>query len=257
MIRPLIVAWLMLCSASLGGTVDPSVPDEKCVEYGRGYECVVPIFGDCNCGGAGGKPHKYAASAVVIDPRWIVTAAHVVKGKEDVRITLKGSEHRMRRVVVSDRFREETLGRYDIALCESEEEMKLDFYPELYEGSDEVGKVAGICGYGATGTFSSGSVRVDGLKRGGSNRVVRSENHVLVCSSVDSPRTSLEMLIAVGDSGGGLFIDQKLAGINSFVMASDGKSDSDYGDECCHTRVSIFVPWIRGHMRGDAPEEVE
>ena len=51
-------------------------------------------------------------------------------------------------------------------------------------------------------------------------------------------------MIGSGDSGGGLFLDGKLAGINSFVMAADGKTNSDYGDECAHTRISTYKKWI-------------
>ena len=58
----------------------------------------------------------------------------------------------------------------------------------------------------------------------------------------------MEFLIASGDSGGGMFINGKLAGINSFVTAADGTTNSDYGDECCHTRISIFAKWIKDHI---------
>ena len=33
------------------------------------------------------------------------------------------------------------------------------------------------------------------------------------------------------------------------VKADDGKTDSDYGDECGHTRISKFIPWIRENMK--------
>jgi secreted trypsin-like serine protease len=215
---------------------------------------VVPIYGNCESGMQDGKPHQFSASAVVIGRRWVVTAAHVVSKTSGVRVRVRGAEHAMKRVIVNRMFKEENLGRYDIALCESEDDMALDFYPGLYEGSDESGKVASICGYGSTGTFSSGAVRSDGRKRAGSNKVDRAERHVLVCSTGSGAKTELEFVIAPGDSGGGMFIDQKLAGINSFVSAVDGKSNSDYGDECAHTRISLFVPWIRACMNG---EEIE
>ena len=56
--------------------------------------------------------------------------------------------------------------------------------------------------------------------------------------------TELEFCAANGDSGGGLFIDNKLAGINSMVLAADKKTNSDYGDECTHTRISSYKSWI-------------
>lgn len=248
----LALALSVTCGA---GTVDPSVPDAKYLAYGEQHEFVVPISGNCDCKDGGGKPHKFSASAVVLNKRWIVTAAHVVKDKSGIKVKVRGSDHAMKRVIVSDLFKEEVLGRYDIALCESEDDIDLDFYPELYDDREEVGKVAGICGYGFTGTFSTGAVRSDGRKRAGSNKIARAEGHVLVCSVTDPGRTSLEFMIAPGDSGGGMFVDGRLAGINSFVMATDGKSNSDYGDEFACTRVSLFGPWIRGHMRSETPQD--
>ena len=70
---------------------------------------------------------------------------------------------------------------------------------------------------------------------------------MLVCSaSVHSDKniTKMEFLIASGDSGGGLFIDNKLAGINSCVMAVDRSPQSKYNEESGHTRVSKFLGWI-------------
>lgn len=246
---------LAISATCVAGTIDPSVPDGKYLEYGEQHKCVVPIYGDCECKEGGGKPHKFSASAVVIDKRWVLTAAHVVKKTSDVKVKVKGHEHPMKRVVVNGRFKEEVLGRYDIALCESEDDMILDFYPSLYEGKDEVGRVAGVCGYGRTGTFSTGALRLDGRKRAGSNKIYRSEGHALMCSATDPGRSSLEFMIAPGDSGGGMFVDGKLAGVNSFVMATDGNPDSDYGDECAFTRVSLFAPWIRAYMRGETPDD--
>ena len=247
-----LFAFLMISCSCLAGTISPGVPDERYLAYGGDYECVVQIYGQCECGKQK-SAHMLSASAVVVDRRWLVTAAHVVHKSSGVRVKVRDAEHRIRRVVVNKFFEEDMLGRYDIALCESEDDMVLDFYPKIYEGSSEVGKTAGICGFGSTGTFSTGAVKSDGRRRAGSNVVQRSENHVLVCSVTDPRTTNLEFMIAPGDSGGGLFIDQKLAGINSFVSATDGKSNSDYGDECCHTRVSLFANWIKAHIRGEEP----
>jgi secreted trypsin-like serine protease len=246
-----ILLCMSMCHA---GTIDPRVPDSKYVEYGEQHECVVPIYGDCECEDGGGKPHKFAASAVVLGPRWVVTAAHVVRGTSGVRVRVRGKEYAIRKVVVNKHFDPDKIGLYDIAMGNSEEDMELPFYPDLYEDKNEEGKVASMCGYGVTGTFGSGAVRSDNKKRAGSNVIDRIENHVVVCSLGTQRHTNMEFMISHGDSGGGLFIDQKLAGINSFVSATDGKPNSDYGDECHHTRISIFAPWIRGNMNGEEPD---
>jgi hypothetical protein len=35
-----------------------------------------------------------------------------------------------------------------------------------------------------------------------------------------------------------------LAGVNSSVLSKDGNTDSNYGDESCHTRISRYKEWI-------------
>jgi hypothetical protein len=55
-------------------------------------------------------------------------------------------------------------------------------------------------------------------------------------------------MIAQGDSGGGLFIGNKLAGINSFLMASDKQPDGTYGDESAFTRVSLYADWVESEI---------
>jgi len=250
----LICLAFLHCAYCFAGTIDPRVPDSKYLEYGAEHECVVPIYGNCECDKGPSKPHMFAASAVVIGKRWIVTAAHVVDKTTEVKIKARGREYEIPRIVVNNHYREELMGKYDIAIGESKEDIELDFYPKLYEEKNETGKIVGICGYGMTGTFSTGAVRSDNKKRAGSNTVDHIERHVMVCSATRGVRTELEFMIARGDSGGGLFIDGKLAGVNSFVMAEDKRSDSDYGDECCHTRVSIFSHWILGYMNGEEPD---
>lgn len=249
--KALLIA-LVVASVCRAGTRDAAVPDSKYLEYGEKHECVVPIYGECACGK--GKYHEFAASAVVISPRWVLTAAHVVKDQPRVKVKVRGKEFPLKRVIVNRHFEENELGLYDIALGESEEDMNLDFYPKLYDKKDESGKIASICGYGVTGTFGTGANIADGKKRAGSNMVYRLEDHVMVCSATDGMKTGMEFMISHGDSGGGLFIDKQLAGINSFVSAADGKPNSNYGDECHHTRVSLFLTWIEGCMKGEDPD---
>lgn len=237
--RILILALMLLGTNALAGTIDPRVPDQKHKDYGAKFKNVVRIKGVC---GKEDKKHNFLASAVIIRPNWALTAAHVIKDTSDVEIVVEEKKFPVVTIAHKD-FEEDNFGNYDIALCHSEEDFKMDFYPELYSDKNEEGKVVSIAGYGITGTFSSGAVRGDGIKRAGSNIVSRLERSIMVCVLNDK-RTELEFLIASGDSGGGLFIENKLAGINSFVMTEDGKPNGDYGDESGHTRISLFYDWI-------------
>jgi hypothetical protein len=222
-----------------GGTRDPNTPDSKYIEYGKNHKCVVKIATIKNL-------KKTNGSAIVIDPYWILTAAHVVKNSSDTKVILDDEKE----IIVDEIFIPllyslERVGLHDIALCKLHESIDLEFYPELYEKEDEVGKICSISGFGVTGTFSSNERIDDGVRRAGSNKIESIDKHLLVCTPGTKDKTELEFLISHGDSGGGLFIDKKLAGINSCVMAKDKNADSSYGDECGHTRISIHKNWIK------------
>lgn len=235
----------VLCGVCLAGTRDPSVADKEHLNYGAGFHSVVRVEGKCGCGK--GEDHMFNGSGVAIAGNWVVTAAHVVDGNKDIFVRMGDKIFPADLVIVHKDFDDSKVGYCDIALCRCVGDFGLDFYPGLYEESDEISKVASVAGYGTSGSFSTGAVVSDGKRRAGSNIVARTERDVLVCVLSDR-KTKLEFLIAPGDSGGGLFIGNRLAGINSLVMADDGKPDSDYGDESAHTRVSIFVSWIRENM---------
>lgn len=232
---------LLPISHNNAGTIDPNIPDSRYLEYAKDFECIYKI-----CGTYKDKT-LFCASAVVIDAHWVLTAAHVVKDQKICFIHKGNKAHEVTKVFIHPDFKEEGFGTADIALCYIDEDIDLNFYPQLYECDDEVNKVCSISGFGLTGTFLTGTVKADGNQRAGSNHIDEIQNDLLICtpsSRTSKKRSSLEFLIGSGDSGGGLFIDGKLAGINSCVLASDKKPDSTYGDEAGHTRVSKFIKWI-------------
>jgi hypothetical protein len=243
-----ILVGYILCFCASGvfaGTIDPSTPDNRYIEYGKDFNYVVSVCGNNQ------QNMMFCGSAVAIDDNHFLTAAHVVKDCKVCYITVKDKKILAKKVIVHKDYSEETFGIADIALGYVEEKIGLDFYPKLYTLSDEIGKISCISGYGLTGTFHTGAVLSDHKKRAGSNFIDFIDRDLLVCtpSTRSSDRyTSLEFLIASGDSGGGLFIDNKLAGINSCLMCVGKKSPrSTYGEESGHTRVSKFVDWINEH----------
>ena len=223
------------------GTIDPNTPDSKYIEYGKKFSYVGSLCGSYENG------DFFCASAVAIDDHHILTAAHVVDGATICVFSLEESPYKIHTIIVHKDFETKKYGHADIALCYSEKPFGLKFYPELYTEDDEESKLSCMAGYGFTGNFLNGAAKHDGKKRAGSNFIDRTENDLLICSPSkrnNKDFTSLEFLIASGDSGGGLFIDNKLAGIHSCVMVAGKIPQSKYGEESGHTRISKFITWI-------------
>lgn len=235
----------MIMTPVYPGTRDPNIPDHKYLEYAKDFVYIGKLCGEYNDG------TKYCASAVAIDDNHILTAAHIVKNSKTCELILDGDKKfNIQNIVYHKDFDKDTFGEADIAIGYSEKEFNLRFYPDLYDKEDEIGKLCCISGFGMTGTFRTGGNKFDNHRRAGSNIVDDITSNLLICSpssETANNRTSLEFIIASGDSGGGLFIDGKLAGINSCVLASDKNPNSTYGDECGHTRISKFISWILAH----------
>lgn len=252
--RPLLRAFFFLgislfllffVAPIAAGTIDPHTPDEKYLAFGQKFPCVVRLRAESEMS----PPEKGVkvtqwGSAVIIKPHWVLTAAHVViDAKNHHAVKDDATAYALNPVIVHPKFKDE-YGYFDLALCYSPKDFELPFYCPIYTDSDEVGKAATIAGYGITGTFFSGGKISDGKKRAGHNKIDSTERAVLVCSPSRSNRFPLEFCITPGDSGGGLFIGDKLAGINSFLMAADGNPNGTYGDESAHIRLSLYADWI-------------
>ena len=233
---------LLLNNISLGGTIDPSTPDKKYIEFGKKFESVVRIKAKI-------KSNHQFGSAVIIKPHWALTAAHVVIDTEEKTILGENQEYPITKIIIHEKFEENDIGHNDIALCYSPEDFKLNFYTPLYTDHNELGKQITIAGYGSHGTFLTGAKESDGIKRAGSNVIDGIEKSILICTPSTSGKTALEFMIAPGDSGGGMFIGNKLAGINSFLMAKDKKPDGTYTDESAFTRISLYADWIEQNSK--------
>ncbi len=229
---------------AFGGTIDPNTPDSKYVEYGEKFKSVVKL---CCFDGKG----LSCGSAVVISSEWIITAAHVVENCHSWTVSIGEEKYNVEKMIIHPDYKTDLFGYHDIAVGKLSKKINLEHYPTLYTTSDEVGKVCSMAGCGFTGTFNTGTQKHDDKKRAGSNIIDKTERNVLICSPSkrNQNTTELEYLICSGDSGGGLFIDNKLAGVHSSVVGYDGTSNSTYGDESCHTRVSLYADWVNNTVK--------
>jgi len=242
---------LLFGSVAYSGTIDPENKDEKYVKYAEDFHYVLKISGKYK------DNSSFYASVVAIRPRWVLTAAHVIQDVEQASVSDNSVNIEVNSFIGHKDFIKNNLGYNDIALCYLKNDLSLSFYPELYDKSEELGKVCSIAGYGNTGTFITGAKIFDHKRRAGANIIDRIEKHIMICSPEKIRKTNLEFLIANGDSGGGLFIENKLAGINSCVFAVDKKLDSSYGDEAGHTRISVFKDWINETIKIHEDKERE
>lgn len=243
LMKYLVFSLLIIISAfTYGGTIDPDVEDSKYLAYGAKHKCVLPIMGILD----DGLNSNFRGSCVMIDEYHILTAAHIVADSITQHVIYNNEAYSCRIVAIHSKYDRKKMGIYDIAIAKLQKPIKLDFYPELYSSSDEKGKICSIAGYGYTGNFKTGYniKKYDNKKRAGSNIISSIENDVLVFNLRDNPQTTLEFMICPGDSGGGLFIDNKLAGINSFIYAKDGNANANYNDSGCSTRISVYTDWI-------------
>lgn len=243
---------LLICLSSAhalhAGTRDPNTPDEKYVEFGKSFPMVqrfrALVWIKNKETGDQVLTFQYG-SAVIIKPNWVLTAAHLTKDASHHAVLIGDKEYKLPHVVCPDEYDEDRIGFHDIALGYSPDDFKLEFYPGLYRKADELGKAVTFAGYGITGTFHTGATVSDNKKRAGHNKLDSEFASVMVCSpSRGSGRFPLEFMIAPGDSGGGMFIGNELAGINSFLLSEDKKPDGTYTDESAFTRVSMYADWV-------------
>ena len=71
----------------MSGTRDPSVSDSKYIEYGQKHECVVRVSGKVKIKDSE-ETATFFGSGVIVRPRVLITAAHVVQTVSYTHLTL-------------------------------------------------------------------------------------------------------------------------------------------------------------------------
>lgn len=235
-----LILSLLLIGISIAGNRHHSIPDDKYIEYGKRFDCVKRIVIKDNNG------KQCDGSCVFINQTSALTSAHMITGSNCIiHITDNKTSVSVDTVIIYKGFKQE-FGKHDIAILKIKEPNPFDIsaYPDLYRNKDELGKQSAFGGYGITGNGIRGYYISDTQLRFGTNIVDQIIDNMLCCTFSKDNQSIMEFIITPGDSGGGMFIDSKLAGINSCILAMDKKADGSYGDLSCHTRVSDYVEWI-------------
>lgn len=233
------------CSAI---TYRGDVTRAKFQSYGSEHDCVIRI-----CAVVKETKYKTYGSGVVIGPHIVLTAAHVMTDVENSNVVIGSKIYPIRAAVCPDAYRSHKYGVADIAVCYTDDVIPQKFYVKLYDKKDEVGQICSIAGWGRSGSFRTGHQSyTKKVRLAGSNIIDGTDRDMLVVSPTRSPedQTSLECIVSPGDSGGGMFVGGRLAGIHSVittnVKSTKGKSMLTGGFHCYSgsTRVSIFREWI-------------
>lgn len=231
------------------------------------------------------ESNHYRGSAVMIDDRWLLTAAHVIDGVapwEWEVIFERGmfdSSRDVKRIITHEAY-DRNSGRADLALVELSGSAPSD--TRVYSlFTDEVnpGTMVSLEGYGERQASDSygfwtgvpllqvsyntvdGTTADLGIFDDVSGLVFDYDTgnpaHDTLGQQFGLNHTGLgsrEGFIGQGDSGGGLFVNGQLAGILSHMVEYNGTAvDGGYGEVGFAQSIEYYHDWIAGHVPGIDP----
>jgi hypothetical protein len=237
--RSLVFLIVLLTSASFI-VIRHDRNDQQYLDFGKQFSAV------CKVGDPGGD-------GVLIGANWVLTAAHVADGLQQLHgknfnLYFEGKAYAVDAIFIHPDFA--PMGPHDIALIRTTTPITMINPIKLYRQSAEAGKEIVIVGHGDFKTGIQTKWLVDGKRRAATNRV-DDVNGAHLIFHFDDPKsknaTELEGTAGRGDSGGPAFIkegDQYLvAGISSAGKPGEN-GPGTYGAEEHYTRVSTHLAWI-------------
>ena len=244
----LAVLFLSFCNLCFAGTMRHDVPENKYIEFGNKFYCVKKIIGVTE---ENNNKTYSIGSCVILNSNWVITCAHLVEEKIDyIYIEIEGQEYIIDKFIVNKDYSSEKM-QADIAIGFCKKGFGNIAEPELYETKIKINDYCSFAGYGRYGNMLVGAKKYDGKIRGGTNIIDSyfKKDMVIISGSKDNTKTQLEFLPNVGDSGGGLFIRGKLAGITSLILSKDKIADSNYGDEGAFVQIYPYLDWIKKYVQ--------
>ena len=237
MLRAAALSLLLLPSTGIVIRADRSDADYLIDE--SAYPAVFPID-------PSGRLKKGECAATLITAQYALTAAHCVLEGVPFPVEIAGAAYSIVEAHANPCFsaRADGPNGHDIAVIRLDREVPDRVVPHgIYLAGDEVGKATTMLGWGDTGT-SDGKPFTDRKFRRSENRVDWIDKGILYSTFSDDDR-DLEGLSWLGDSGGPLFIDGLLAGVNS-----DGNC-CGFGSVDEYKRVGDHFEWVKDVIRED------
>ncbi len=272
-----LAAWLLAVASAEAIVIrhDADTADYQALAADPAFDSVGFITINANT-----ETPKLQASAVLVHPQYVLTAAHFGLGNASGRqFTVAGETRSIVQKISHPDFDGDTAGGWDLALLRLDEPITSVAPAALYEAPVAEGMLGTYVGYGETGDGNFGAQPDSrGVKLAGTNVIdqiggevvfttqVRNYSPRTIVSDFDRPNsdnfnplgsaepTPLEMLVALGDSGGALFVEDEgqyfLAGTHSFVdpfpsLFAGEEIRFDYGDVNGTTGIYESLDWIR------------